>query len=73
MILFGKNADDINGFIAIFWKKGADKELNFYTREQILNSHFDFNRFVYSNGHIYEKAFRKKLLQIIKKHNRTDG
>lgn len=69
----GKNADDLNGSVAIFWKKGADKDMNFYTREQILNSQFDFNRFVYSNGHIYEKAFRRKLLQIIKKHNRTDG
>ncbi|MDE6253547.1 MAG: hypothetical protein K2M78_13105 [Lachnospiraceae bacterium] len=47
--------------------------MDLYTREQILNSNFDFNSFVYSNGHIYEKAFRKKLLQIIKKHNRTDG
>lgn len=61
--IIGKNADDINGSVAIFWKKGADKEMNFYTREHILNSNFDFIRFVYNNGHIYEKAFRKNYFR----------
>lgn len=68
----GRTIDDMDGAVTVFWKKGADKEMDFYTREQILNSHFDFNRFVYSNGQIYDKAFRRKLLQVIKEHNRTD-
>lgn len=73
MNISGRSTEDINGSTAVFWTHGSDNEMSFYTREQILNSHFDFNRFVYSGGHIYDKAFRRKLLQIIKKHNRTDG
>lgn len=64
---------DMEGSVIVFWKNGAENKFDFYSRELILNSQFDFNRFVYTNGHIYDKAFRRKLLRIIKKHNRTDG
>ena len=69
----GRKADELEGSVILFWRKDAKMRMSFYSRQQVLNSQFDFNRFVYSNGQIYDKAFRRKILQIIKTHNRTDG
>lgn len=68
-----RKADELDGSVILFWRKDAKMRMSFYSRQQVLNSQFDFNRFVYSNGQIYDKAFRRKILQIIKTHNRTDG
>lgn len=67
------SSEKLNGSIAVFWKNGVNPSNDFYGSEQIMNSQFDFNRFVFSDGQIFDKAFRRKLLQIIKEHNRLDG
>lgn len=45
---------------------GEDK---FYTRERIANSRFDFNKYAFDSGNVYEKAFRHKLVRLIKEKN----
>ena len=60
------NAD---GCICIFWPAHTQKHFTLFTRRMILESQFDFNRFAFHDEDVYEKAFRHKLVQIIKKDN----
>ena len=57
---------DVHGCIAIFWPKYQQKEPEIYTKEMVKNTQFDFNRFAFHKEHIGEKAFRHKLVQMIK-------
>lgn len=54
------------GSICIFWPMDAKKEREFFTRKMVIDTQFDFNRFAFNDVNIYEKAFRHKLVQIIK-------
>ena len=60
------NAD---GCICIFWPAHTQKHFTLFTRRMILESQFDFNRFAFHDEDVYEKAFRHKLVQIIKEDN----
>lgn len=57
------NAD---GCICIFWPPHTNKNFTLFTRRMILETQFDFNRFAFHDDDVYEKAFRHKLVQIIK-------
>lgn len=65
------NINDASGSICIFWQKQIKKEPDFFTRQMIINTQFDFNRFAFHDINIYEKAFRHKLVQIIKDEHVT--
>lgn len=58
--------EDAKGCIAIFWPTSTNKPMELYTREMVLHTQFDFNRFAFHDDKISEKAFRHKLVQIIK-------
>ena len=60
------NAD---GCICIFWPPHTNKNFTLFTRRMILETQFDFNRFAFHDDDVYEKAFRHKLVQIIKEDN----
>lgn len=60
------NAD---GCICIFWPEFQKKTPELFTREMVCDAQFDFNRFAFHDQNIYEKAFRHKLVQIIKDDN----
>ena len=61
--------NDANGCICIFWPHISNKTFDLFTHDTVCNTHFDFNRFAFHDGNIYEKAFRHKLVQIIKDDN----
>ena len=63
---FSIRREDAYGCIAIFWPESQHKSPNLYTRQMVSNAQFDFNRFAFHEDNIYEKAFRHKLVQIIK-------
>ena len=60
------NAD---GCICIFWPPHTNKNFTLFTRRMVLETQFDFNRFAFHDDDVYEKAFRHKLVQIIKEDN----
>lgn len=35
----------------------------------IADSRFDFNKYAFDQGNVYEKAFRHKLVRLIKEKN----
>ena len=57
---------DTSGSICIFWQASTRKKREFYTRKMVIDTQFDFNRFAFHDVNIHEKAFRHKLVQIIK-------
>lgn len=54
------------GCIIIFWPEASGKSPELFTRNTVINTQFDFNRFAFHDDNIYERAFRHKLVQIIK-------
>ena len=57
------------GCIQIFWKTSDHKEPELFTKDMIQATQFDFNRFAFHDQNVNEKAFRHKLVQIIKDDN----
>lgn len=58
--------EELTGAVWVTFQNGEDK---FYTREKIANSRFDFNKYAFDAGNVYEKAFRHKLVRLIKEKN----
>ena len=65
----GIGQDSQDGRIYIFWPESAGKEPDVFTKDMISDTHFDFNRLIFHDENITEKAFRHKLVQIIKDDN----
>lgn len=61
--------EDANGSIMIFWPPVSEKSPDLFTQKMVCDTQFDFNRFAFHDQNIYEKAFRHKLVQIIKDDN----
>lgn len=59
-------AEELMGAVWVTFQSGEDK---FFTRETIANSRFDFNKYAFDPGNVYEKAFRHKLVRLIKEKN----
>lgn len=59
-------SEELTGAVWVTFKNGEDK---FFTRERIENSRFDFNKYAFDSGNVYEKAFRHKLVRLIKEKN----
>lgn len=60
------NEEEIIGSVWISFSNGEQK---FYTRQKILESRFDFNKYAFDEDDSYEKAFRHKLVRLIKEKN----
>ena len=58
--------EELMGAVWVTFRDGEDK---FFTREMIANSRFDFNKYAFDRGNVYEKAFRHKLVRLIKEKN----
>ncbi|MCH5252071.1 MAG: hypothetical protein J1F22_03770 [Lachnospiraceae bacterium] len=58
--------EELLGSVWVTFRDGEDK---FYTKEMIADSRFDFNKYAFDRGNIYEKAFRHKLVRLIKEKN----
>ncbi len=58
-----------DGCIYIFWPLYTRKEPDIFTKDMICDTQFDFNRLIFHDQNITEKAFRHKLVQIIKDDN----
>jgi ppGpp synthetase/RelA/SpoT-type nucleotidyltranferase len=58
--------EELFGAVWVTFPGGEDK---FYTRDMIANSRFDFNKYAFDEGNVYEKAFRHKLVRLIKEQN----
>lgn len=58
--------EDLMGAVWVTFRGGEDK---FFTREMIADSRFDFNKYAFDAGNVYEKAFRHKLVKLIKENN----
>lgn len=57
---------ELMGAVWVTFPNGEDK---FFTREKIANSRFDFNKYAFDSGNVYEKAFRHRLVRLIKEKN----
>lgn len=55
--------------VIISWPVTANKPEERFTTQAICDATFDFNRFVFHDENIHEKAFRHKLVQTIKNDN----
>lgn len=62
--------EELTGAVWVTFQNGEDK---FYTRDRIANSRFDFNKYAFDSGNVYEKAFRHKLVRLIKEKNCEQG
>jgi Uncharacterized protein conserved in bacteria len=58
--------DELTGAVWVTFSGGEDK---FYTRDMIADSRFDFNKYAFDQGNVYEKAFRHRLVRLIKEKN----
>ena len=58
--------EELTGAVWVTFPNGEDK---FFTRERIANSRFDFNKYAFDPGNVYEKAFRHQLVRLIKEKN----
>lgn len=58
--------EELMGAVWVTFRDGEDKV---FTREMIANSRFDFNKYAFDQGNVYEKAFRHKLVRLIKEKN----
>ncbi len=65
----GVEPDSQDGCIGIFWPACSGKEPDIFTKDMISDTHFDFNRLIFHDENITEKAFRHKLVQMIKDDN----
>lgn len=59
----------IPGAICIFWPHYQNRSMEIYTQEMICDTEFDFNRSAFHDQNISEKAFRHKLVQMMKDDN----
>lgn len=59
-------SEELRGAVWVTFQNGGDK---FFTKESISNSRFDFNKYAFDPGNVYEKAFRHKLVRLIKEKN----
>lgn len=66
---FGYPHSDIPGIIVIFWADGQNRKPEVFTQETAVKTEFDFNHFTFHDGNLSEKAFRHKLVQLIKDDN----
>ncbi len=58
--------EELTGAVWVTFCDGEDK---FFTRDMIADSHFDLNRYAFDQGNIYEKAFRHRLVRLLKEKN----
>jgi len=58
--------EELMGAVWVTFANGEDK---FYTKEMIADSRFDFNKYAFDPGNVHEKAFRHKLVRLIKEKN----
>lgn len=58
-----------DGCICIFWSISSGKKTDIFTKDMVCDTQFDFNRLIFHDQNINEKAFRHKLVQIIKDDN----
>jgi len=65
--LLNKPAQEVFGSVSIFESGSGMCATDFFTEQMILDSRFDYNRYVYYEGDVYEKAFRHKLVEMIKR------
>lgn len=66
---FGYEISEVYGGILVLWSNLSKRKPDFFTEEAVLNTKFDFNRFAFHDNNISEKAFRHKLVQMIKDDN----
>ena len=57
------------GCIVIFWPEEQKRTPDIFTKYDVCHAEFDFNRFAFHDNNISEKAFRHKLVQVIKDDN----
>ena len=57
------------GCIVIFWPEEQKRTPDIFTKDDVCHAEFDFNRFAFHDNNISEKAFRHKLVQVIKDDN----
>lgn len=62
----GKSTEEVMGSVSVYDCRSISPT-EFFSEEQILESRFDYNRYVYYEGDVYEKAFRHKLVEMIKR------
>ncbi|MCD7826792.1 MAG: hypothetical protein LUH14_12685 [Clostridiaceae bacterium] len=67
--VFDLPAPDTIGSICVYWPKATRKEMDFFTRKMVIDTQFDFNKLAFHDDNIYEKAFRHKLVQMMKQFN----
>ena len=58
--------EELMGAVWVTFRGGDAK---FLTRDMIADSRFDFNKYAFDAGNVYEKAFRHKLVRLIKENN----
>ncbi len=58
--------EELSGAVWVTFQGGEDR---FFTKKMIENCRFDINRLAFESGNISEKAFRHKLVRLIKEHN----
>lgn len=63
----GKEEKEAYGSVSIFDCGSGLVPSNFFTQEKIMDCRFDYNRYVYYDGDVYEKAFRHKLVEMMKR------
>ncbi len=63
----GKEPEESFGSVSIYDCASGLGPSNFFTEQQILKSRFDYNKYVYYEGDVYERAFRHKLVEMIKR------
>lgn len=66
---FGYPLSEVPGIIVIFWANGQGRNPKVFTQETADQTEFDFNHFTFHDGNLSEKAFRHKLVQLIKENN----
>jgi len=59
----------ISDLMGAVWVTFPDGEVKFYTRDMISRSRFDFNKYAFDAGNVYEKAFRHRLVRLLKEKN----
>ncbi len=58
-----------DGSVCIIWPEKYHRAHEIYTKDMIYDASFDFNKFAINGQNLYEKAFRHKLVQMIKDAN----
>ena len=66
---YNLSKEDAIGCISINWEPELHKPARIYTQKMVNDTHFDFNRFAFHDDNLNEKAFRHKLVQMIKDDN----